>query len=85
MAKARKGYKARISKYNAHDKEFVYDHTKQYALDDFRNLAIDKLQSVATSIQVRNVKRYKKEELVPIVLKKHKELLTREQEIEYCS
>ena len=77
MAKARKGRKP-----CAHDKEFVYDRMKQYALDDFRNLSIDKLQSVATSIQVRNVKRYKKEELVPIVLKKHKELLTREQEIE---
>ena len=75
MAKVRKGRKP-----CAHDIEFVYDRTKQYALDDFQNLSIDKLQSIATSIQVHNVKRYKKEELVPIVLKKHQELLNREQE-----
>ena len=66
--------RSRVSKYNAHDESFVYDHTATYDSDDFKNLSVLKLQSIASTLNVRNVKKYKKEQLIPQRFNKHEEL-----------
>ena len=63
----------RVSYYAAIDESFTYNPTENYNLEDFLNLSITKLQSIARSLYLRNVKRYKKEQLVPVLLQKHKD------------
>ena len=61
------------SRYAASDEAFIYNPTENYNLDDFLNLSVTKVQSIASSLSLRNVKKYKKEELIPLVFQKHEE------------
>ena len=63
----------RTSKYHAADKAFVYHNSTQYNLEDFKNLSIEKLQSIASTMNLRNVKTYKKYDLCQLILDKHVE------------
>ena len=67
----------RVSRYAEIDESFTYDPTENYSLNDFSNLSVTKIQSIASSMYLRNVKRYKKDELVPLVFQKHEELHNR--------
>ena len=68
----------RVSHYAPIDESFTYNPTENYNSEDFLKLSITKLQSIASSLYLRNVKRYKKEQLVPVLLQKHKERQNRE-------
>ena len=61
------------SRYAASDDAFIYNPTENYNLNDFLNLSVTKVQSIASSLSLRNVKKYKKEELIPLVFQKHEE------------
>ena len=63
----------RVSHYAPIDESFTYNPTENYNSEDFLKLSITKLQSIASSLYLRNVKRYKKEQLVPVLLQKHKD------------
>ena len=63
----------RVSRYAPFDEVFSYDPTENYNVEDFLNLSVTKLQSIACVLSLRNVKRYKKEQLIPLVLQKHEE------------
>lgn len=63
----------RVSRYAPFDEVFSYDPTETYNVEDFLNLSVTKLQSIACVLSLRNVKRYKKEQLIPLVLQKHEE------------
>ena len=65
--------KTRFSKYHASDESFVYDHSTNYDIEDFKNLSIVKLQSIASTLNLRNVKMYKKNDLGQLILNKHME------------
>jgi len=67
----------RVSHYAPIDESFTYDPTENYNSEDFLKLSITKLQSIASSLYLRNVKRYKKEQLVPVLLQKHKDTQNR--------
>ena len=60
-------------RYAEFDNTFTYNPDENYTLEDFSNLSVTKVQSIARELNIRNVKRYKKEELIPVVLHKHKE------------
>ena len=64
------------------DDSFTYDRTQNYDLDTFKNLTITKVQSIASTLNIRNVKKYKKEQLIPLVLEKHCQAPVNEGEIE---
>ena len=63
----------RVTRYAVSDESFTYKPTENYILEDFLNLSILKIQSIASVLKIHNVKRYKKEELIPLVLQKHDE------------
>ena len=63
----------RSSRFAAYDEAFIYDPSTKYSVHDFENLTLPKIYSVATTLQVRNIKRYKKEQLIPVVIEKHEE------------
>ena len=67
----------RVSHYAPIDESFTYNPTENYNSEDFLKLSITKLQSIASSLYLRNVKRYKKEQLVPVLLQKHKDTQNR--------
>ena len=56
----------RASRYAAIDESFTYDPNENYSLNDFLNLSVTKVQRIASSLSLRNVKKYKKEELIPL-------------------
>ena len=60
-------------RYAEFDNTFTYNPDENYTLEDFSNLSVTKVQSIARELNIRKVKRYKKEELIPVVLHKHKE------------
>ena len=72
--------KTRFSKYHASDESFVYDHSTNYDIEDFKNLSIVKLQSIASTLNLRNVKMYKKNDLGQLILNKHMEQQSHEEE-----
>jgi len=72
----------RASRYAAIDESFTYNPTENYSLNDFSNLSVTKIQSIASSMYLRNVKRYKKDELIPLVFQKHEELHNRFNNVE---
>ena len=53
----------RVSHYTAIDESFTYNPTENYNLRDFLKLSITKLQSIASLLYLRNVKRYKKDKI----------------------
>ena len=55
-------------RYAEFDNTFTYNPDENYTLEDFSNLSVTKVQSIARELNIRNVKRYKKEELIPVVL-----------------
>ena len=63
--------KTRASKYN--DKAFTYDPVGNYELSDFKNLSLLKIHGIAAILNIRNVKKNKREQLIPFVLMKHHE------------
>ena len=65
--------RVRSSRFAAYDEAFVYDPSTKYNVNDFENLTLPKIYSVATTLQVRNIKRYKKEQLISVVIEKHEE------------
>ena len=65
--------RVRSSRFTAYDEAFVYDPSTKYSVNDFENLTLPKIYSVATTLQVRNIKRYKKEQLIAVVIEKHEE------------
>ena len=65
--------KTRASKYTAYDKAFTYDPVGNYELSDFKNLSLLKIHGIAAILNIRNVKKNKREELIPLVLMKHHE------------
>ena len=62
-----------VSRYAAFDNTFTYNPHRNYTLEDFSSLSVTKVQSIANTLNIRNVKRYKKEELIPVLLHKHEE------------
>ena len=65
--------KQRTSKFAEVDELFHYDPKQTYCFDDFHKLSILKLQRIASGLQVRRVKGYKKEHLIPVMIQKHEE------------
>ena len=65
--------KTRASKYTAYDKAFTYDPVENYELSDFKNLSLLKIHGIAAILNIRNVKKNKREQLIPLVLMKHHE------------
>ena len=63
----------RAPKFTEFDDEFAYDPSISYRHDDFHKLSVLKLQSIASALQIRNVKRYKKEQLITLVVQKHEQ------------
>ena len=63
----------RVSRYAAFDNTFTYNPHENYRLEDFSNLSVTKVQSIANALNIHNVKRYKKVELIPVLLHKHEE------------
>ena len=53
--------KTRASKYN--DKAFMYDPVGNYELSDFKNLSLLKIHGIAAILNIRNVKKNKREQL----------------------
>ena len=60
--------KQRTSKFAEVDELFHYDPKQTYCFDDFHKLSILKLQRIASGLQVRRVKGYKKEHLIPVMI-----------------
>ena len=46
---------------------FQYDPSANYENATFHNLSVKKCQSIASVLQIRNIKKYKKEELIPLI------------------
>ena len=63
------------SKFATADGVFQYDPSANYENGTFQNLSVKKCQSIASLLQIRNIKKYKKEELIPLILQKHMERL----------
>ena len=63
--------KTRASKYN--DKAFTYDPVGNYELSDFKNLSLLKIHGIAAILNIRNIKKNKREQLIPLVLMRHHE------------
>lgn len=63
------------SKFAAADAAFQYDPTAHYEPVTFHNLSVKKCQNIASMLHIRNVKRHKKEELIPLILQQHIEFL----------
>ena len=59
------------SKFAASDAAFQYNPSANYEFATFHNLSVKKCQNIASMLHVCNVKRYKKEELIPLILQKH--------------
>lgn len=63
------------SKFAAADAAFQYDPNAHYEPVTFHNLSVKKCQNIASMLHIRNVKRHKKEELIPLILQQHIEFL----------
>ena len=63
------------SKFATADGAFQYDPSANYENATFNILSVKKCQSIASLLQIRNIKKYKKEELIPLILQKHMERL----------
>ena len=63
------------SKFATADGAFQYDPLANYENGTFQNLSVKKCQSIASLLQIRNIKKYKKEELIPLMVQKHMERL----------
>lgn len=61
------------SRFATADAAFQYDPSANYEYATFQNLSIKKCQSIASLLHVCSVKKYKKEELIPLILHKHVE------------
>ena len=59
------------SKFAAADAAFQYDPTAHYEPVTFHNLSVKKCQNIASMLHIRNVKRHKKEQLIPLILQQH--------------
>ena len=59
------------SKYAAEDAVFQYDSLALYEITTFQKLSGKKCQNIASMLHVRNVKKHRKEELIPRILQKH--------------
>ena len=63
----------RAPKFTEFDDKFTYDPSISYRHEDFHKLSVLKLQSIASALQIRNVKRYMKEQLITLVVQKHEQ------------
>ena len=59
------------SRFTAADAAFQYDPSATYEASVFQNLSCKKCQQIAGILNIRNIKTYKKQQLVPIILEKH--------------
>ena len=59
------------SRFPAVDAAFIYDPSATYEASSFQKLSGKKCQQIASILNIRNIKSYKKQQLVPIILQKH--------------